>query len=360
MQNASSALADAARAQILRLVDHGDTGYSRLAVALAELDSSLRAQRDERIAHDFTILVCDRLEPVLARRIAQAMPDGGQPAPLPGDLMEVASLYRACEPWLARRTGSETLSDEIEVRLLAFHDKVRAAIAQPDMPDLQPFAMALLRIEVLSALLEEAGAAPIYIALQRTSALLARDALRRVSDLVQAYLDDPPALQPRVDFAGVSSRFDDLLVIVMRVVEASADAERDTFLLSIGTELLDEFGNRLVLLVAALMRAAATLRESSFSPSSYGAVLLQLSRVHALCTKLRERALVKVAAQVTAAVHAWGVRAVNEESVRLREQQSWTEEDLQKSRALLRCGQEIGLSTNEMAVKLAAGLGRQR
>jgi hypothetical protein len=298
---------------------------------------------------------------MLAERIALVVPTedllpGG--ASMQSGLLEAASLYRACDPWLARRPGSGTLSDKIEHRLRSFHDVARGALGQPDMPDLQPLAMALLRIEVLSTLLEEAGTASIHASLQRTSALLARDALRRVSDLIQAYLDDPPALQPRVDFAGVSSRFDDLIVIVMRVVEASADAERDTFLLSIGSELLDEFGNRLVLLVATLMRAAAMSRLGSFRASSYNAVLLQLSRIHALCVLLRERDLLKVAAQATAGIRAWGDRAIDEELVRLRDVQSWSVNDVQKSRELLRFGQEIGLGTTDKAIRLASDLSR--
>jgi hypothetical protein len=239
-------------------------------------------------------IIVDRLEPWLAERLLAIVPSPdvrADPRPIPIGLMDAAALYADCRPWMLPLGVPSRMPSELENGLQKFAEAGRTAVQAFDMPDLQPIAMGLLRIEVLSTLLEHAGCEEELNILSRWSGSLAREVLRRVVMLVDAYIENPPAPVPRIDFAGVATRFDDLVVVIGRVFEASRLAERDTYLQSVGSELLERFSSQLEQLTRLLLRAATTLSAPGYTELSYGAVLMQLSRLHGLFLLLQDRKL---------------------------------------------------------------------
>lgn len=340
--------------QVQQLVEARGGQCEAVTALLSELEPRLQGQTNH--SAEVLRIVVEQLEPWLADRLLMVVPGPDVRADsrrMPIGLLDAATLYARCRPWMAQAGIRSGLGQKIDAGMQKFSDAGRAAVLMFDMPDLQPIALGLLRVEVLGTLLDQAGCTAEQKILDRWSGALARDVLRRVVLLVDAYLKDPPSPAPRIDFAGVATRFDDLVVIVSRVFEASRVAERNTFVRSIGSELLDEFGSQFERLTSSLLRAATTLHKPEFSAASHRAVLMQLARLHGLYLLLDDRDLSSHGAVAAKAIVDWCEKSAEEDLKRLHDGAAVS---VEKSRHVLEMAQSCGRGDTELMVALKARL----
>ena len=155
-------------------------------------------------------------------------------APLPetrravrGDWMLLVRLAAVCMRLLHRldqtalaRSHHRRLSDELSEPFVVHVDTTGRLLAQSDTPDLDRLSMGLLRLDVLEMALEAIGASAELRLARKTRLLVAIQAMRKVNDMVAAYVRTRD-MMARFDLAMVMSEVEALIAIASRLTDDS-------------------------------------------------------------------------------------------------------------------------------------------
>lgn len=212
------------------------------------------------------------------------------------DLISLADAYAALRPVVtggARPGGGLPLPAALVGAVLHRADRsseaLRTALGGADFPDLSALSYNLLRLEGLRWVVETLGDRRLAEELAYRSRRVARVALRQATATVDAFLTGRDLLT-LYDNASVVAQVDNLLVVVLRLLDALAaeEEERTAFVETADQQAFDAFARALGQLSETLL---TMLEKAAARPERGGTFFRSLVRqagcVQRLCAALR-------------------------------------------------------------------------
>lgn len=212
------------------------------------------------------------------------------------DLIALAGAYATLRPLVtggARPGGGlpvpAVLADAVRHRADRSSEALRTALESADFPDLSALSYDLLRLEGLRWVVETLGDRRLAGDLAHRSRRVARVALRRATATIDAFLLGRDLLT-LYDNASVVAQVDNLLVVVLRLLDALAaeEEQRTAFVETADEQALDAFSRALGQLSETLL---TMLDKAAARPERGGTFFRSLVRqagcVRRLCAALR-------------------------------------------------------------------------
>ncbi len=309
MLNAAAALGRAANAFTARPVPAVDVDAVHSALAqIPALATRLRARgssegraQANKVVDAVAPLIADHLSPALVKLALERTPvpggppaDGGTPTAI-----DLAELYRAITDWLIKRDPRHPAIAVLKRGFMPAIDQMKAFVEtaerdidSPDYPDLNGIANALLRLDVMTWVLVTAGFAREAGETQARTRRLARSALRRATSLMNRCASTF-ALVDRVNLAGMIAEIDDLVLIFQRVRQGEheeAPPAGETFIQSLGTQVIAEFSSAITALCRGIMDSfvAGMITVTDSRGSEVAGMIRALGKLHKILAGLKD------------------------------------------------------------------------
>lgn len=273
---------------------------ARMLDAPERSDALMRAFALEHGIAASRVDVIRLLRPALERVYLPAL-EGWMAAVLRGtesapDLIAMADAYAALRPLVTGggRPGGglplpAILADAVRYRAEHCSDALRTALEGGDFPDLSALSIDLLRLEGLRWVVETLGDRRLAEEMAYRSRRVARVALSRATATIDAFLAGRDLLT-LYDNASVVAQVDNLLIVVLRLLEALAaeEEQRTAFVETADERALDEFARALGQLSETLLtmldRAAARPERGG---TFFRSLVRQAGCVRRLCAALQ-------------------------------------------------------------------------
>lgn len=323
MLNAATALGRAANALAARPVPSVDleqvhsalTQIPAVAIRLRARGSSEGRAQANKIVDAVAPLIADHLSPALIKLALERTPvpggppaDGGAPTAI-----DLAELYRTVTDWLIKRDPRHPAIAALKRGFMPALDQMKSFVEtaerdidSPDYPDLNGIANALLRLDVMTWVLITAGFAREAVETQARTRRLARSALKRATALMSRCASTF-ALIDRVNLAGMIAEIDDLVLIFQRVRQGEheeASPAGETFIQSLGTQVIAEFSSAVTALCRGIMDGfvAGTVTVTDNRGSEVAGMIRALGKLHQILAGLKDDEIAPLLEQMTSEI----------------------------------------------------------
>jgi hypothetical protein len=393
---------DAVRRAIGRLEteDLSERMIAGLGAALLKLDGELAraSSRPDKVTQALkTAMEAASILRGLALPRLAALIVAGSPDPDPSrasgnpEVLAAADLHGAILAWLLRpgslvqhRFGrprpeggiaSKSLTQigtAIADKVQSFASRMRYELEQPVTPDLKLLCAAVLRLDVLAVIIARAGTSEDLRTIQFLSRGMARSVLRRVTSIVEAFLaasgnsagTDLTAstdLAADTDLTIVAAQVDDLMVIVGRVLDGTAEEFAEGtkgFLASVGEVVAADFVAAMDKLCRVLLtRATDALSDPATAPVDINRQFDLILKIKTFCSRFDHPDIADRLAGMSdkiVEVTLLTVRLLLVQSTALQQHEPLSEAQRARLRTAFDFAKAMGLERESGPVRLAA------